>query len=274
MSFRVDLHSHSYFSDGSFSPEEMIDIAVQANLQGFSITDHDTIGAYTPLFFQKAKEANLAIVLGVEISSEHKGESVHVLGYGWKKTDCFVQFLEQIQKNRKERNQQILSRLRDKGFLIKEEDFAAVGEGETESRLGIASILWRKGYVKSISQAFSMYLHEEGPCYVKGEKFSTEEVIAEIQKACGKAILAHPHLIRKSYIEKDLLQMPFDGLEGYYARLYSYQEKKWVDLGHEKGWIVTGGSDFHGKFRPDRPLGCSWAGKEVFDILWRPIENG
>ncbi|MEI6241854.1 MAG: PHP domain-containing protein [Chlamydiota bacterium] len=274
MSFRADLHTHSNFSDGTYSPDEMIILAKEANLQGLSITDHDTIGAYTTSFFQKAKEVGLEIVLGVELSSEHIGESVHVLAYGWEKTDRFIQFLEQIQKRRKERNQKIIQKLMDKGFLITEEDLFLSKEEMTNGRLGIASILWKKGYVKSIAEAFSYYLHEAGSCYEKGEKFSTEEVIYEIHEAKGKAILAHPQLIRNYQLEIELLEMPFDGLEGYYAKLFSYREKKWVELGKKKGWIVTGGSDFHGKYRLNIPIGCSWVGKEVFDILWRPIESG
>lgn len=88
-----------------------------------------------------------------------------------------------------------------------------------------------------------------------------------IHKAKGLAIIAHPHLIEQVGIVKDLLEMPFDGIEGYYARFPAAAHERWVKIGAHKGWIITGGSDFHGTIKPNLSLGNSWVNADTFAIL-------
>ena len=270
MNFRADIHIHSIYSDGTFSPKEILFQAKKQNLSGISITDHDTIEAYTPDFFILAKELEIEILTGVEISSQVGNMSIHILGYGFSLTEDFFSFLEEIQKRRRERNVKILEKLAQKNMLITEEELLLFSKKGTKTTLGrphIASLMVKKKYVNSFKQAFFLYLKEGGSCYVAGNKFSPLEIIEKLHKAKGKAVLAHPHFIKNKKVLDELLQTPFDGIEAYYGKLLPYMEKKWVEIGKEKNWIITGGSDFHGDMKPYLTMGSSWVGKDVFDRL-------
>ncbi len=259
--FRADLHCHSICSDGSDDPFELLKKAKNASLQGISITDHDTTAAYTPELFAFAEEIGLRILPGVEISSELEGIPVHILAYGYDMNSVsFATFLREIQRRRTERNQTILKKLADRKMVLEEEDFS-VFKTNVIGRPHIAALMVKKGYVSSIQDAFERYLKDQAPCYSPGFKFTPQEVIEEIHLGQGKAVLAHPHFYKKqSYLNK-ILSASFDGVECYYAALPKEQERPWVKLATERGWIATGGSDYHGSFKSNS-LGSSWVGEK------------
>lgn len=271
--FRADLHCHSTCSDGSLSPTELIQLAKQLNLQGLSITDHDSIEAY-PNALPAAKAAGIEIVSGVEFSAEHKDVSVHVLGYSFALNDPIMRHLcEQHKLRRQTRNRAILERLAAHNMPLTEEDIIACTTQDmpqsqhTIGRPHIAQAMVKKGYINELLDAFRLYIGEGKPCYVPGKAFHVDETIDLIHKAKGFAILAHPYLIKETHIIPELLKLPFDGLEGYYARLTSGQYDRWIKIAQNKNWVITGGSDFHGDIKPNNPLGCSWVGEETFRIL-------
>ena len=131
----------------------------------------------------------------------------------------------------------------------------------------IAQAMIEKGYVASIEEAFKKYLGEGRCCYYPGSRPSVEETLDVIRSAGALAVIAHPQLIKQRRIINQLLEMDFDGIEAYYARFSGYDEQKWVNIAREKGWIVTGGSDYHGEIKPQNPLGSSWVSEETFRIL-------
>lgn len=265
--FRADLHCHSIYSDGSDTPSRLIQLAQESSLQGLSITDHDTITAYEEAI-PVANQLKFPLLSGVEFSASHRGEAVHVLGYAFSlKHSSILHLCEKHRCRRLERNQRMIAKLRKLGFSISEEELYR-GHTKTIGRPHLALLLIEKGIVRDIKEAFQRYLGEGKPAYDPGEVVSVEETIACIQAAGGKAILAHPHLLQRSTTVRDLLSMPFDGLEGFYAKMHSEQEKEWIAIGHKKGWIITGGSDYHGAIKPQIPLGCSWVGKDTFHILY------
>lgn len=264
--FRADLHCHTTCSDGTLTVPEIIDLAIKTNLQGLSITDHDTIAAYDQLQ-NSLKDCNLEIIPGVEFSTVHRDTSIHVLAYAFPMSSKIIRgFSEQHFLRRQERNQEILSLLRRHKMPIEEMDFKKICHG-MPGRLHIAQAMLNKGYVGSINEAFKKYLGEGKCCYHSGNHFTVEETLDVIRSAGALAIIAHPHLIRQRRIVNDLLEMDFDGIEAYYARFSGYDEQKWVNIAREKEWIVTGGSDFHGEVRPQNPLGCSWVCEKTFRIL-------
>ncbi len=266
--FRADIHCHTNCSDGSDTPLELLQYAAQADLQGLSITDHDTTDAYTPEFFCKAQEYGIAILPGVEISSELHGVSVHILGYGYDLDDPGLKnFLQQIQYKRAERNRAILKLLQAQNICITEEELQSFAQHRTIGRPHIAQLMMDKGYVLNIREAFEKYLKEGSCCYVSGIRFHPEEVIGEIKKAGGKAVLAHPCFIKKGAFLRELLDLPFDGIECHYARLDKALEKPWLKIAKKRNWIATGGSDYHGSFKPHIPLGCSWVSEHIFNEL-------
>ncbi len=263
--FRADLHCHSNCSDGTDAPLALLELAKQAGLSGLSITDHDTIQAYTPEVYAKAKELGIALLIGSEISTEFQGLTVHILAYGFDAS--LSRFLEEVLLCRKERNRKILEKLKKKGFAIDVSELPTYGPEQIIGRPHIAAALLKMGAVASIQEAFERYLEDTASCYVPGGKFTPLEAIRAIQAAKGKAVLAHPHFLKKGRFLREILGHPFDGLECYYGRLHKEQEAPWVKIAKEKGWIATGGSDYHGSVRSYIQLGCSWVGEATFDRL-------
>lgn len=269
--FRADIHCHTTCSDGSDSPLKLLHLAKSSGLQGLSITDHDTMDAYNSELFEEAKNLKIALLPGIEISSELDEVSVHILGYGYDLNDRGLkQFLILMQQRRGERNRAILKKLAQRNMHISEEELKSFAIERTIGRPHIAQIMVKKGYVQTLRDAFDFYLKEGALCYAPGIKYHPQEVIEEVHKAKGKAILAHPHFIKKGSFLRKLLDLPFDGIECYYSKLAKALELPWLKVAKERGLIPTGGSDYHGEMKPHIPLGCSWVGEAIFQSLLNP----
>ena len=270
--FRADLHTHTHYSDGTDSPFELLEKAKKVNLSAISITDHDTIDAYSPELFAKAQELGIQVLPGIELSSEVGDTSVHILGYGIDlQSQKLKSFLKEMIRRRNDRNKKMLEKLAQRGLHIEESELLSLTSGPSANRtIGrphIAAIMVRKGYAASIQKAFEIYLQEGGLCYVAGIKYTPSEVVAQIHEAGGKAVLAHPHFLKRGSFLRELLALPLDGLECYYGTLQRHQEMPWIEIAHEKGWIATGGSDYHGTVKPHIALGCSWVNEVIFNQL-------
>lgn len=275
--FRADLHCHTTCSDGTVSPQAIIQLACDLGLQGLSITDHDTIAAYKEAV-PAAQAKNLPLISGLELSSVHHQVSVHILAYSFPLTSLIIEeFCQRHQQRRELRNQAILDRLASQGMPLSLADFPQdmliPHSKHSIGRPHIALAMMKKGYVQSIQQAFHRYIGEGKSCYVSGAAFSVEETLEIIHQAKGLAIIAHPHLIDNVAILRDLLDMNFDGIEGYYARFPASEHERWLKIGAHKGWLITGGSDFHGTIKPNLPLGCSWVNEETFAILQQHFQR-
>lgn len=263
--FRADLHVHSSCSDGTDSPLELLSKAKAAGLLGLSITDHDTIAAYTPELMQAAEQIGLQLLIGTEISSEMEGSTVHILAYAF--DHKLSEFLELVVQRRIERNKGILEKLNKKGMGLSLEE---IGSGMSElilGRLHIAEAMVRRGYVTTVREAFNRYLKDDACCYVIGGKFHPREVIEAIHRARGKAVIAHPHFLKRGRFQRELLNLPFDGIECYYGRCLKGQELPWLEIARKRTWIATGGSDYHGLRRFHIQLGCSWVGLSTWQKL-------
>lgn len=274
-SFRADLHCHSNCSDGTLSPEELIDLAVSIGLSGLSITDHDSIDAYASAI-PLSKSAGIEIIPGAEFSSMHKGVSIHILAYAFDlNSEALKQFCILHNRRRENRNREILERLAKHGMRVTEEELNGTHPNarRTIGRPHIAQIMIQKGYVGTVVEAFNKYLGEGRICYAPGESFSVEETLEYIKAAQGLSVIAHPHLILNGKTLHDLLEMPFDGIECFYSKFDSAQNQRWIKIAQNKGLLMTGGSDFHGDIKPAIPLGCSWVGEEVFRLLQQHYTN-
>lgn len=256
--YRADLHCHSTCSDGTFSPTQILELAKEKELSALSITDHDTISAYTKETYEKAESLQLRLLPGVEFSSRIQDYPIHILGYAFQPTPALLAFCKQHQVRRKQRNRAILEKLKLKGIVIEEEELTALGIAKTIGRPHIAQIMVQKGAVRSIQEAFNLYIGEGKSCFEAGDSVTPQETIAAIHQASGKAFIAHPHLIQNQKILEAVLEMDFDGVECYYGLFHHGQEKKWLNITKKNKWLVSGGSDFHGSIKPNIQLGCSW----------------
>lgn len=269
--FRADLHCHTTCSDGTLTPEQLIRAAEQKGLNGLSITDHDTVEAYATAV-SAADNAGISLVSGAEFSAVLGKTGVHILAYSFSPLSPVIrEFCTKHIRRRKGRNEQILSLLAAKGMPVSDEDIAKHTGlfTHTIGRPHIALAMMHKGYVSSVQEAFHKYIGEGKPCYAPGGYFTVEETLETIRRANGLAVLAHPHLIKKTDIIDELLRMNFDGLEAYYAGFPAEQNERWVKIATRKNLLPTGGSDFHGDIKPGNQPGSSWTNEETFKILHR-----
>lgn len=267
--FRADLHCHSSFSDGSCSPKQILALAKEKGLAGISITDHDTLSAYDEAI-PLAKEAGINLLPGIEFSTDFKGHSIHVLAYSFQvSNEHITKFCQKHHLRREERNQNILDRLAKHHMPIKYEEMKATFPLASDNigRPHIAYMMQQKGYVKDFDEAFKKYIGDGKACHSFGKPFTIEETLDVIHQANGYAIIAHPHLIRNKKILNHLLKMNFDGIEVFYATFPPHHNAEWIKIAQQKNWIHTGGSDFHGDFKPTLGLGSSWVGEETFHML-------
>ena len=268
MSYRADLHCHSIYSDGSLTPTALLELAKKNDLSGLSITDHDTLNAYTEEVYNVARTLNIELFTGVEFSARFEDISIHILGYGVDLTPEILSFCDDHLKSRYARNCEMLNKLKALSFIIFEKELYGPENKSVIGRPHIANLMVKKGYVKTFQEAFNRYLGEDKCCYVPGKSYSIEETLLEIKKAGGKAFLAHPHLIRSQKKIKALLELDFDGIECFYSKLRPQDEKPFIQIAKSKGFLISGGSDFHGEIKPHIELGCSWVDKEAVKAIF------
>lgn len=272
--FRADLHCHTTCSDGSMTPKEVLRLAKDVGLKGISITDHDSIEAYTEAV-PKAQLLGLEIIPGVEFSSHYGETSVHILGYAFSLDSPAIHvFCDKHTQRRTHRNKAILEKLAQHRMLINEEDLV-INPNEPTHTIGrphIAQALVRKGYCRTIRDAFNEYIGEGKPCFESGARFSVEETLQVIHDAGGLAVIAHPHLMDDAKEVETILDFPFDGVEVFYARFTERDTKKWLEIAEKRNLLITGGSDFHGSIKPNIALGSSWAPESTFRVLQKHYE--
>lgn len=270
--FRADLHCHTTCSDGTLSPNKLVELAAQIGLSGLAITDHDTIDAYETAL-ESAKKQNILLGTGVEFSCDYDRIGVHLLGYDFAlNSQPLRAFCVRHQQRRIERNQKILTKLEKYKMPMKmDELMQAHREAKTIGRPHIAQLMVKKGYVKTVKEAFINYIADGKCCFDAGEPFSAEETIALIHAAGGKAFLAHPHLIDNVQLIDRLLRLPFDGIECHYAKFAPEIEKKWVQIAQSKKLLMSGGSDFHGSGKQYLTLGASWVDEETFYKIFQRL---
>lgn len=264
-SFRADMHCHTTASDGTFTPRELLLEAKRVGLQGLSITDHDTIDAYQEAL-PIAEEIGIELIPGIEFSTVHMGSTIHILAYGFSLADpAIIDLCSYHKKRRKARFFQMLKLLEEKGFALDIEQFDL--EDGTIGRPHLAKAMMDKGFVSSVKEAFKNYLGDGCSCYVPSNGVTTARTLGVIKEANALSVIAHPHLVKDRTALNDLFQMPFDGIEAYYARFDPSKEECWIKIGKERRWLITGGSDFHGATKPSIPLGASWVDEEIFSSI-------
>ena len=257
---------HSTASDGTDTPLELLDLCQEKGLLGLSITDHDTVAAYTPALFIGAEKRGLKLGTGVEFSTRHKGKSIHILGYNIDVSAAdLLTFCDAHQKRRFKRNLAMCQKLAKMGMPIGE-DWLVGKEGV--GRPHIAKKMVEKGYVNSIKSAFSRFIGDGKCAFVDSDLFSTQETIELIHASGGKAFIAHPHLIKHNRIVQELIEMPFDGVEAYYGTFSKDHEEKWLKIAQEKNWMISGGSDYHGAIKPENRLGSSYVTRKTFEDIF------
>lgn len=263
----VDLHTHTNFSDGTFTPLGLIDEAASLGLSAIAVTDHDTIAGLKPSLDSAAKNT-LEVLPGIELSAEYDGSEVHILGYliDYENKKLLKQ-LDILKNNRIRRIYEMAEKLRGLGVEIRAEDVFSASPNSIIGRLHVARVLLQRGYVSSTQEAFQKYIGDTCPAYVLGFKLSPEEAIKLIKESGGIPVLAHPYTIKSDTLLLDIIKEGIMGLEAYYPEHSQAVTNFFLNLARENNLLVTGGSDFHGSGKPNVKMGCLKIYYELVDKL-------
>ncbi|MDF2740150.1 MAG: phosphatase [Actinomycetia bacterium] len=247
-----DLHTHSTFSDGTLDPEQVVELAVSRDLAGIALTDHDNTGGVERAR-AAAKGGSLTVLLGCELSAEHDGSPVHVLGYGFDPDEpAFAAKRAWIAEGRVGRARRMVERLRQLGAPVELERVKALAGGGAIGRPHIARAMVEAGVVEDIDAAFSAdWIGTGGRAYLAKDAVTPVEAVELIHGAGGVAVLAHPsvHAGASAVPEPVIRAMAaagLDGLEVDHPDQPPADRARWRALAAELGLETTGASDCHG----------------------------
>jgi 3',5'-nucleoside bisphosphate phosphatase len=262
----IDLHIHTTASDGSLTPAEILSLACELRLGAIAITDHDTIqGSREAL--QIGIPSDIDFVTGVEISAAYPpflsgSGSFHILAYAFRVDDSQLsRALDTLRQARLDRNPKIVARLRDLGLAVSIDDIRKEAGDVQIGRPHIAQVLIKKGYARSIDEAFDKFLGNGRPAYVDKYRIRCAQAIELIVHAGGIPVLAHPGLLNiedEHHFEqliRNLMDIGLQGLEVYYPEHRPDQIQQYRKLAKRYRLLVTGGTDFHGDLTPQIKLG-------------------
>lgn len=290
----VDLHVHSNCSDGTFTPTELVNYAMQKGLAAFALTDHDSVdGLDEAISYAEAlrwqlvpaaKESDIAdtvmiprVIPGIEFSTEYLGQDVHIVGLHINyKYRPFQEKLREFVDGRVIRNRKMCKRLQGAGIDITYEKLIEAFPDSVVTRAHYARYLLEHGYIKSLQEAFDRYVGDHCPYYVPREKVTPAQAIQLVLEAGGIPILAHPILYHFSDTKLDTLvaeckNAGLVGIEAIYATYSPSEERQIRKLAAKYDLLISGGSDFHGANKPGLDLGTGYGKlfipEEVLDHL-------
>lgn len=265
---KADLHTHTTYSDGVLTPEQLIKKANEKNISALSITDHDTVEAYGEAY-EFSEKYGIELVTGCEFSCYDNGKEYHILGYGIDiKNDEVLEFSKHFKKVRLNRAKKIHEKLINLGVRFEFDRIIEKAGGASLSRPHIAQVLVDTKHAENMKHAFSMYLYDNGPAYYPKEPFPVADAVSMINRAGGVAVLAHP----SNYIKQaELYKMIRDGLDGIEIIHPSHKDEKvafYRSVANQYWLLATGGSDFHGNREYDEEnFGKYFVSTKVVDSI-------
>lgn len=257
----IDLHTHSTASDGTLSPEAVVDLAAEKGLTALALTDHDTVAGIPPAQ-ARAGERGIELVPGVELGIRWEGPgTMHILGYCFRHDDGELrERLAWLRMCRRVRAERIVGKLNHLGCGISFGRVEEIAGGESIGRPHVAQALVEAGAVSSVADAFARYLSRGRPGFVEKKQLNPEEAIRLLKSCGGVAVLAHPATLKLglealSQLVEELKGKGLEGLEVSWSGHNERQVRAYTELAGRLGLLTTGGSDFHGENKPDIELG-------------------
>lgn len=255
-----DLHTHSVFSDGTYTPTELIKAAKELGLSAVALTDHNTVKGL-PEFMYSAEEYGVTGVAGTELSTDYGDTELHILGL-FLPTTAYERIEERVQvlkRNKEESNRILCERLAAAGYEITFEEVKNASPAEFVNRAIIGEVLMKKGYVSSIQEAFDTLLRKGGEFYVEPKRLDALETVAFLKGFGAAVVLAHPFLNLdekglRSFLD-EAVPLGLDGIETRYSKYTEEQTSLSEKIAEEYGLLQSGGSDFHGSRKPGIFLG-------------------
>lgn len=255
-----DLHTHSYFSDGTLSPEQIIDEALRLNIKAIALTDHNTVDGL-PRFLQYAKGKNTEAIAGSEFSVDYEGTELHLLALFLPESsfEKITALMIEVRERKEKSNVDLVLALAEDGIILDYDKIKSATPNGSVNRAHIAAELMKLGYASSINDAFSRYLSKDGPYYRETKKIDVFEMIDLIDSVGALPILAHPfYNLSESelrvFLEK-AKNTALAGIECYYSTYDEAETELSLKIAKEFSLLASGGSDFHGANKPDISLG-------------------
>jgi predicted metal-dependent phosphoesterase TrpH len=242
----ADLHLHTLFSDGTFTPEELAQKGAQFGLVAMALTDHDTVEGSARMA-QACHGLGIEFIPGTELTAEFDGHEVHLLGYFLDvQQPRLLAAIKKFQDVRQERIREMVARLNHLGFPLRAETVFALANCHSPGRPHVARALAQQGLCSSMDEAFERFLKKGRPAWVPKYKISALDAMDLLHQAGGLAVLAHPGLNHCDQIIPHLAGAGLDGLECFHSKQSSTQSEYYLALAQRLHLAVTGGSDCHG----------------------------
>lgn len=245
---KADLHTHTNYSDGVHSPEELILKVKDAGIHCLAITDHDNVDSVEESI-ELGKEHGVDIIPAAEISSEHNGKETHILAYFLDhKNEELLDYLKNFRKERMKRAERIVIKLNELGIPIKLSEVLKYVKGNASiGRPHIAIALVEHNYLDNYYEVFNNYIGDDKPAYVKKPNMSSLEAIKLINRCGGLSFIAHPGKnLRDSNTLFELIESGVDGIEVVHPSHNEYDVEYFRDIASQYFLLESGGSDFHG----------------------------
>ncbi len=285
---KIDLHIHSNYSDGILSTFQIIEEAIKNKIKIISITDHDSIKGYSKKLFDYAKENDITLITGVEISTKYQGFGIHILGYN---INLYNEELNNLlncsQKNRIDYLENVTNKLKSFGYEINTQKLKEL-ESVTKAHIALDIIendnnkeilLNTFGHIPNKGLFIETLLNENCPCFVKKESISPKEASKVIKNAGGHVFIAHPVAYRyednvnEEIILKLAKEINADGIEAGYIYVTKNNEiinesKIWQDFANKNNLLTSVGSDFHKEDGLHPTIGLNNYNFENINVKW------
>jgi hypothetical protein len=249
----ADLHLHTNFSDGTFTPEELVLHAQKAGLACIAVTDHDSVEASARAATACAA-VKMEFIAGTELTAELDDTELHLLGYFLDThNEKLLTEIARFQVVRQSRIHEMVARINELGTPLQAESVFALANCKSPGRPHVARAMVKAGFVKSLDEAFERFLKKGRPAWVPKSKISALEAVQLIHQAGGLAVMAHPGLNRTDNIIPALVKAGMDGIECFHTKHSTTMSERYLEIADKYHLLVTGGSDCHG-FSKGRPL--------------------
>lgn len=268
--YYAELHCHTTCSDGLCTPEELVEKAIATGFRALAITDHDNMAAYRSLYADGYNNPSLQLIPGIEFSCEENGREVHCLGFYLRADHPDVLAYEDHSRSDRERRaQEMVSKLNAAGIRISYAEVEDEAAGAHITRPHLASILVRRGYAQTLSDAFSKWLERGRIGYAARSRYSIRDAVMLTRAAGGVLIVAHPgRTYQDPRLFLSLITLGIDGIEVNHPSHWTATKEYYRLLADRHALLITGGSDYHGSREYDEQnFGEYGATQEMVEAL-------
>ena len=242
----ADLHLHTCFSDGTYSPEELVSHAQRCRLAAIALTDHDSVEGCVRAELA-CRAAGIEFIPGTELTAEQNGNELHILGYCLEvHNPRLLTEIARFQSVRQNRIREMVARLNQLKVPLSADRVFTLANCRAPGRPHVARALVQAGLCSSLDEAFERFLKKNRPAWVPKFKMSAADAIALIHQAGGVAVLAHPGLNRSDEVIPSLVEAGLDGIECFHTKHSTATAEHYLELADRFNLVVTGGSDCHG----------------------------